>query len=77
MDTQDLQDETLWHGLQPISCKLLNIIDLIRISWLQFPHYIPLFKQESTGPFRTLADGNRSAKPCSPNAVRGRRSEQN
>ena len=55
-DRQDKQDEKLLHSLQPINCNPLIIKDLIWITRLQFPHYIPLFEMESTGPFRMLAD---------------------
>ena len=55
-DRQDYRDGTLLQGLQPIYCIPLIIKDLIRISRLQFPHYIPLFEKESIGPSRTLAD---------------------
>ena len=50
------------HGLQSISCKLLFIIDLVRIIQLQFPHYIPLFEKESAGPYRTFVAGNCSVE---------------
>ena len=56
MDAQDNQDGTLLHDLQTFKYKPLLIIDLIRISPLQFPHFIPLFERESNGPFGTLAD---------------------
>ena len=55
-DTQDIQDGTLLHDLQSNNFKMLIIKDLIRISRLQFPQYIPLFVKESIGPARTLAD---------------------
>ncbi len=42
--------------LLSINCKSLIAIDLLRIIRLRFPHYIPLFEKESTGPSRTLAD---------------------
>ena len=48
--------------LQSRNCNPLIILDLLRISQLQSPHYIPLFEQDSMGPSRTLA-GNRSVKP--------------
>ena len=63
-DAQDNQDETLLQGLQPIYCKTLITIDLLRISQLQFPHYIPLFEKESAGPSRTLADGSAKYLSC-------------
>ncbi len=56
IDAQDNQDGRLLHDLQPINCNLLIIIDLLWISPLQFPHYVPLFEEEPVGPFRTLAD---------------------
>ena len=59
MDTQDRQDkkdETLRHSRQSIYCNSLITIDLLRISRLRFPHYIPLSEKESTGPFGKLAD---------------------
>ena len=43
-------------SLQPIDCKPLLIIDLLRISPLQFPHFIPLFEKESIGPSKTFMD---------------------
>ena len=39
-----------------ISGNRLIITDLLWISPLHSPHYIPLFETESTGPFGTLAD---------------------
>ena len=39
-----------------ISCNSLIIKDLLCITPLHSPHYIPLFEPESTGPFGTLAD---------------------
>ena len=62
-DGQDKQHEKLLHGLQPIICNPLIIIYLLRISRLQFPHYIPLFEKESTGPSRTLADRSAENQP--------------
>ena len=55
-DGQDKQDQTLLHSLQSLQYKPLIIIDLLRISPLQSPHYIPLFEQESMGRSRMLAD---------------------
>ena len=55
-DAQDEQDETLLHGLHRIICKQFIISDLLRHSCLPFPHYIPRFEKESTGPSRTLTD---------------------
>ena len=43
-------------SLQPIDCKPLLIIDLLRISPLQFPHFIPLFEKESIGSSKTFMD---------------------
>ena len=51
----DELDERLLHGLQLFICKPLSIIYLFQIAPLQFPHYIPLLEEESTGPSRTLA----------------------
>ena len=62
-DEQDKEDETLLHSLQSIKYKPLIIIDLLWISPLQFPHYIPLFEKEPTGRSRMLADGNCSVRP--------------
>ncbi len=59
MDAQDAQDNQygrLLHDLQPIDYKALIIIDLISIGRLEFPHYIPLFKKEFTGPPKMLLD---------------------
>ena len=55
-DGQDYRDGTLLQGLQPDNCNLLFIRDLLWVSQLQFPHYIPLCEKESTGPFGTLAN---------------------
>ena len=52
-DRQDKQDEKLLHSLQSLKYKPLIIIGLLRISPLQFPHYIPLFEREPIGPFKT------------------------
>ena len=46
----------LLHSLQSLKYKPLIIIDLLWISPLQFPHYIPLFEKEPTGRSRMLAD---------------------
>ena len=62
-DRQDNQDETLLHSLQPIFCNSLFIIDLLRISQLQLPHYIPLFEKESTGRSGMLADRSAEYQP--------------
>ena len=62
-DGQDKQDEKLLHSLQSLKYKLLIIIDLLRISPLQFPHYIPLFEKESTGRSRMLADRSAEYQP--------------
>ena len=51
--------------LQPINCNLIIIIDLLRISRLQSPHYIPLCEQESIGPSRTFADKLAEYQPWS------------
>ena len=56
MDRQDKQDEKLLHSLQSLNHKPLIIIDLLRISPLQSPHYIPLCEKESTGRSGMLAD---------------------
>ena len=63
--------------LKSFSCNTIIIIDLIRLSPLYSPHYIPLSKQESIGPSRIFLDVTRSVKPWGPSAVRRRRSEQN
>ena len=70
-DAQDNQDVRLLHDLQSLEYKPLIMLDLLWIGPLQFPHYIPLFEKEPTGRSRMLADGNCSAKPWSPFAVRG------
>ena len=63
MDRQDKQDEKLLHSLQSLKYKPLNIIDLLWINPLQFPHFIPLFEKESTGRSRTLADRSTEYQP--------------
>ena len=62
-DRQDKQDEKLLHSLQSLKHKPLIIIDLLRLSPLQFPHYIPLFERESIGRSRTLADRSAEYQP--------------
>ena len=62
-DGQDKQDETLLHSLQSLKYKPLIIIDLLQISPLQFPHYIPLFEKDSTGRSRMLADRSTVYQP--------------
>ena len=54
INAQDNQEGRLLHDLQPIDYKTLIIIDLISIGRLEFPHYIPLFKKEFTGPPKML-----------------------
>ncbi len=63
IDRQDKQDEKLLHSLQSLKYKPLIIVDLLRISPLQFPHYIPLFEKESTGRSRMLADRSAEYQP--------------
>ena len=61
-DAQDNQDGTLLRGLQSIKCKPLIIIELLWISPLQSPHFIPLSAGESIGPWKTFLD-DCSVKP--------------
>ena len=51
------------RSLQALKCKPLFIIDILRISPLQFPHYIPLFEKEPTGRSRMLADSSAEYQP--------------
>ena len=55
-DAQDCQDGRLLHDLQSFKYKPLIIIDLLWVSPLKSPHYIPLFEKESAGPSRTFVD---------------------
>ena len=56
-------DTLVMHSLQSLKYKPLIIIDLLRISPLQFPHYIPLFEKEPTGRSRMLADRSAEYQP--------------
>ena len=56
MDAQDNQHGRLLRDLQSLKYKPLIVIDLTRISPLQFPYFVPLFEKESTGPSRTLVE---------------------
>ena len=60
---QDKQDEKLLHSLQSLKYKPLIIKDLLWISPLQSPHYIPLFEKEPTGRSRMLVDGSAEYQP--------------
>ena len=47
--------------MQSFDSKPIIIIDLLRITWLQFPHYIPLFGKEPLDPpgcWQTLTVGS-------------------
>ena len=60
------------HSLQPIDYKPRIIIDLISVSRLKFPHDIPLFKKEFTGPSRTFLEVTvRSSRGVHPPSVGG------
>ena len=63
IDRQDRQDEKLLHSLQSLKYKPLIIIDLLWISPLQSPHYIPLFEKEPTGRSRMLGDMSAEYQP--------------
>ena len=64
LERQDKQDEKPLHSLQLINYNPLIIIDLLRLSQLLSPHYIPLIEQESVGPSRTFADRLAEYQPC-------------
>lgn len=51
------------HDLQSLDCKPLFINDLLSISPVLFPYYIPLFGKESAGRSGMLVNSNCSVKP--------------